>query len=105
MINANKPKNLTLRLPAKGGIAGNVAETLWNDETTTASTSFYLRMRCPCASCRETNGPRGVSPKVEITDFDWVGNYAVNFVFSDGHNTGIFTYSYLRDLDESKNGI
>jgi DUF971 family protein len=46
-----------------------------------------------------------VPPMVEIASFDWVGNYAVNFVFSDGHNTGIYTYKYLRAIDESANGI
>ena len=42
---------------------------------------------------------------VEITSFDWVGNYAVNFTFSDGHNTGIYTYKFLHELDESGNAI
>ncbi len=96
---------LSLRLPRKSGIPGNVSELTWSDGTITAITSFNLRMRCPCASCRETGGPRGVPPTVEITAQNPVGNYAVNFVFSDGHNTGIYTYHFLRELDESGNEI
>ncbi len=32
---------------------------------------------------------------VEITALEPVGNYAVQPTFSDGHNTGIFTWDYL----------
>jgi DUF971 family protein len=42
---------------------------------------------------------------VELASFDWVGNYAVNFVFNDGHNTGIYTFKYLLELDESPNAV
>lgn len=42
---------------------------------------------------------------VEITSFDWVGNYALNFIFSDGHNTGIYIYKFLREIDESAHGV
>jgi DUF971 family protein len=35
---------------------------------------------------------------VAITAVDPVGNYAVRLTFSDGHNTGIFTWSYLHRL-------
>jgi DUF971 family protein len=37
---------------------------------------------------------------VSITAIDPVGNYAVRLTFSDGHNTGIFSWSYLRHLGE-----
>ncbi len=36
--------------------------------------------------------------QVAIAAIHPVGNYAVRIVFSDGHDTGIFTWSYLRDL-------
>jgi DUF971 family protein len=37
---------------------------------------------------------------VSITAIDPVGNYAVRLTFTDGHNTGIFSWSYLRRLGE-----
>ncbi|MEY8876648.1 MAG: gamma-butyrobetaine hydroxylase-like domain-containing protein [Leptothrix sp. (in: b-proteobacteria)] len=37
---------------------------------------------------------------VEITDIDTVGHYAIQPRFSDGHDTGLFTWNYLRELGE-----
>lgn len=42
-------------------------------------------------------GKRGVT----ITGVEPVGNYAVRVIFSDGHDTGLFTWRYLRDLAEN----
>ena len=35
---------------------------------------------------------------VAIDDIKTVGNYAVQLYFSDGHNSGIYTFSYLHEL-------
>ena len=39
-------------------------------------------------------------PGVRVTGWELVGGYAVQFRFSDGHNTGIYSYKYLKDLAE-----
>jgi DUF971 family protein len=39
---------------------------------------------------------------VAVTAIDPVGNYAVRLTFSDGHNTGLFTWAYLRKLGEEQ---
>ena len=39
---------------------------------------------------------------VEISRLEPVGNYAVRVVFSDGHDTGIFTWAYLHTLGHDK---
>jgi DUF971 family protein len=39
---------------------------------------------------------------VAITRIDPVGNYAVRITFDDFHDTGIFTWAYLRTLGEEK---
>jgi DUF971 family protein len=39
---------------------------------------------------------------VSIAAVDPVGNYAVRLTFSDGHNTGIFSWAYLRRLGEER---
>ena len=44
--------------------------------------------------------PRTEFPGVEVLRFEFVGNYAIRFIFSDGHQTGLFSYSYLRELAE-----
>lgn len=42
---------------------------------------------------------------VKITRIDPVGNYAVKLVFSDGHDTGIYSWSYLRKLGEERDEV
>ncbi|MFE8072869.1 DUF971 domain-containing protein [Marinobacteraceae bacterium S3BR75-40.1] len=35
---------------------------------------------------------------VTVTDLEPVGNYALRIIFSDGHDSGIYTWDYLQDL-------
>jgi DUF971 family protein len=37
---------------------------------------------------------------VQVTQVEQVGVYAVRLHFDDGHNTGLFTWAYLRELGE-----
>ena len=39
---------------------------------------------------------------VKIKDLKPVGNYAVRIVFDDGHDTGLFSWSYLATLDRER---
>lgn len=39
---------------------------------------------------------------VAITAVDPVGNYAVRLTFSDGHNTGLFSWTYLRRVGDER---
>jgi len=39
---------------------------------------------------------------VSIARMEPVGNYAVRIIFSDGHDTGIFTWAYLHELGHEK---
>jgi len=39
---------------------------------------------------------------VTIVAVDPVGNYAVKLTFDDGHNTGLFTWAYLRRLGDER---
>ena len=45
---------------------------------------------------RTVGGKRNVS----ISALDPVGNYAVRITFDDGHNTGLFSWVYLRQLGD-----
>lgn len=42
--------------------------------------------------------------EVNITDIEPVGNYAIKLVFDDGHHTGLYTWDYLYDLGNKKDG-
>ena len=37
---------------------------------------------------------------VKIARLEPVGNYAVRIVFDDGHDTGLYSWAYLRELGE-----
>ncbi len=62
----------------------------------------YLRVESPSAEVKG-HGPgqeQLVSGKrnVSIVRLEPVGSYAVRIIFSDGHSTGLFTWSYLAKL-------
>jgi DUF971 family protein len=76
----------------------------WSDDTETHYTAAQLRRSCPCAGCvNEWTGERMLEPgkiadDLTISHTSIVGRYALNFHFSDGHDTGIFSFNYLREL-------
>jgi DUF971 family protein len=83
----------------------------WSDQQKRLYTARELRDQCPCATCRETHGPREPQPPVllpiiteaqaqplGIARMRPVGNYAYSVEFTDGHNTGIYTLELLREL-------
>jgi DUF971 family protein len=76
----------------------------WSDDSTTAFTASELRRDCPCASCvNEWTGEkmldnRNIPDDLTFTSTSIVGRYALNFHFSDGHDSGIFSFKYLYDL-------
>jgi DUF971 family protein len=47
---------------------------------------------------------RAAPPGVTIVGVEPVGNYAARFAFSDGHNTGLYTWKLLRELAERATG-
>jgi DUF971 family protein len=62
----------------------------------------YLRVFSPSAEVRG-HGPgqevlQAGKRDVNVTAIDPVGVYAVKLVFSDGHDTGIYSWEYLYDL-------
>jgi DUF971 family protein len=81
----------------------------WADGHTSNLPLRMLRKYCPCAGCqgeRDILG-RTVLPIVKTsydgpitaTGAELVGNYALRIDWSDGHNAGIYTFAYLRQLD------
>jgi len=77
----------------------------WVDGHTTVYAASVLRRLCPCAECvNEVTGQRMLDPQsvpdgLTQSDLRLVGNYAVALRFSDGHQTGIFTFEFLREND------
>ena len=76
----------------------------WSDDTESRFTAAQLRRACPCAGCiNEWTGEKMLDPAKIADDLTFkkisiVGRYALNFQFSDAHETGIFSFKYLKDL-------
>lgn len=82
----------------------------WDDDRTTSIDMRLLRLRCPCAGCvEEWSGrplldPATVPESVRPLGMHEVGRYAIQIDWSDGHDTGIYTWELLRKLGEENPG-
>lgn len=56
-----------------------------------------LRAACRCGDCRAGRS-RSDGAAVQLTDALPVGRYALQLVFSDGHDRGIYPWTWLREL-------
>ena len=85
---------------------GTRLRIVWADGVTSEYAPRRLRQRCPCAGCvDEMTGIRTLSPGsvpagIYPEAIHYVGRYALQFVWSDGHTTGIYPFEYLRRLAE-----
>jgi DUF971 family protein len=76
----------------------------WSDGVGTEYSAAQLRRACPCAACiNEWTGEKMLDETAIPDDLTFrhisiVGRYALNFHFSDGHDSGIFSFAYLRKL-------
>lgn len=65
-----------------------------------------LRVWSPSAEVRGHGGGPGTlqtgKKDVLVTGAEMVGNYALRLTFSDGHDSGLFTWEYLWDLGENQ---
>ena len=76
----------------------------WADGHESVYPARELRLKCPCAGCiDEMTGQMrviatSVAQDVHPLKIDLVGRYAVSILWSDGHNTGIYSFEKLRKL-------
>lgn len=87
-------------------------EIVWSDGVARRYRFRALRDACPCATCREKRNAPPPDPMslpvlskaelapISITGMKPVGNYAYAIAFSDGHDTGIFSFDLLRELGQ-----
>ncbi len=76
----------------------------WADGHVSTYPNRYLRGECPCAMCVDewTHERRldaaAIPADIQILNIRPVGNYALRFDWSDGHNTGLYPFERLRSL-------
>lgn len=85
--------------------AKDVLTVRFDSGETFALAAEYLRVESPSAEV-QGHGPieRTFVPgkrHVKIKAIEPVGHYAVRIVFDDGHDSGLFSWSYLRELGET----
>lgn len=86
-------------------------EITWSGGRRRQYTIQELRDHCPCATCRDKRraaleAPPNLFPilsaaearPLTVEGMKPVGSYAYSIAFSDGHNTGIFTFELLQAL-------
>lgn len=89
----------------------------WNNGEQRNYRTARLRAACPCATCREKHSAKTADAAnkplalpvlsaaearpLAIERMRTVGNYAYNIAFSDGHDSGIFTFDYLYSIGEA----
>jgi len=79
-------------------------ELAWEGEQPRFVRFLRLRARCPCAICvNEFTGERILDPATipaDITpaEMTFTGNYALKIRWSDGHDTGLYTWDLLESL-------
>lgn len=86
--------------------AGGVLTIDWEDGHRSQYSLAALRWACPCAVCQGEWGRPGLLsqtdelPDVELrlADVHMVGAYAIAPVWESGHNSGIYSFEYLRSI-------
>lgn len=86
--------------------ASHALEVAFDDGTRYTLPCEYLRVESPSAEVQGHSPEQrvwlGGKRDVNISAIDPVGNYAVVLRFNDSHETGIFTWSYLKELGEQQ---
>src|SRR5438067_13724652 len=93
--------------PERVDLIGDQLAIRWNDGTESFLPLEMLRRACPCAGC---GGEPDVLGRVQrpnvkyqpdsfkVTRFTLVGSYALQLRWADGHDTGLYSFDYLRRL-------
>ena len=82
---------------------------LWDDSSGSLIPLSKLRKYCPCANCvtdrqkkPSTYIPLLSTIQLTLKDIRIVGSYAIQPIWGDGHDEGIYSYEFLKELGEGK---
>ena len=84
----------------------------WDDDSESIINLKYLRDECPCATCKgetilfKTYKPEKKNEETpgmyQIKNIETVGGYAIAITWKDGHDTGIYSWEYLKKLEANQ---
>jgi DUF971 family protein len=109
MVASADPKSVKVNVTTGTGM-----EIEWKDSHRSGYSFVFLRDACPCALCdeerskthRQPGDPPKLAPGVlpmfkpaaKPTSVEPVGKYAIKFHWNDGHELGIYSWQFLRDV-------
>ena len=84
-------------------------ELCYQDGSNYSLSAEFLRVHSPSAEVRGHGKGQEVLQSgkrhVKLINVQQVGNYAVKLVFDDGHDTGIYSWEYLRELGREEKDL
>ncbi|MEQ1598743.1 MAG: DUF971 domain-containing protein [Methylotenera sp.] len=100
-LTENTPRPIDIRLHQ----ASRLLEIKFDNNTECMLSCEFLRVYSPSAEVKG-HGPGQETLQIDkelvnITTIEPIGNYAVKLVFSDGHDTGLYSWDYLYYLGEN----
>ena len=102
-LTPNSPRPTEIKLHQKS----RELEIAFDDQREFRFSCEFLRVHSPSAEVRGHGPGQEVlqvgKKNVEITAIEPVGTYGVKLVFSDGHDTGIYSWDYFHDLGVKQN--
>lgn len=99
-----------MHTPTNIQLIGPEVAIVWSDGAESYFAGEFLRAASPSAENmgerdvlgRQIGGdPRTSFPGVTVLGWKQIGNYALQFEFSDGHRTGLYSFDYLRRLHDN----
>lgn len=100
-LNADTPTPIDIRLHQ----ASKLLEIKFDNNTECMLSCEFLRVYSPSAEVRGHGAGQEVlqigKEGVNITGIESVGNYAIKLTFSDGHDTGLYSWDYLYYLGKN----
>ena len=98
---AQSPTPLEIKLHQQS----NLLEIHFDNETECMLSCEFLRVHSPSAEVQGHSAQQAIlqvgKENVGILKIEPVGNYAIKIIFSDGHDTGIYSWDYLYRLGEN----
>jgi DUF971 family protein len=104
-LNPQTPQPIDIKLHQ----ASRLLEIKFNNQTECMLSCEFLRVYSPSAEVRGHGAGQEVlqvgKEDVNITAIEPIGHYAIKLTFSDGHDTGLYSWDYLYELAQNYQGL